>query len=510
MKMTSSTYEEFLQKFVDFADFKQLEAKKPHNNYVHVTNKILKTAKCFIEPKATKEDLFVNLLFDKVDGLALYNKFESESKADMENSMSGFGEVIWVSKEGNHPYIQVRKPVSDFAEETDAYSWYKEVVLKFYEVFCNNIGEKQERGVDATAEKAKAEAEKAKAEAEKAALDKLKAESEKAKAELAADEKKGGFFSKVKSFFGLGDTAEETKPDAKADDAAEKAAAEKVELEAEKAKAEAEKKKAEAEKKAAEKAQAEKAKAEAEKAALEKLKAETEKAKAKLAAAEKMKAELEKAKAEAEKAKAAAEKAQAEASATAEAGTSKKKDPFFADMVKVEGTFSDFYISKYPVTQAQWFAVMGTNPSKFPNNNNPVENVSWEDCQLFLKKLNELTGKKYRLPTSREWQFAASGGKKSKNFKYAGSNDIFEVAWYLGNQSGTTHPVGKKKPNELGLYDMSGNVWEWCEDWSDEKKTRRVCRGGAWDFSSEVCGVAQGFSMSPSDRSDDLGFRLVL
>ncbi len=333
------------------------------------------------------------------------------------------------------------------------------------------------------------------------------------KEERVADEKKGGYFSKVKSIFGLGDTAEETKPAAKADDAAEKAAAEKAKLEAEKAaaekaKAEAEKKKAEAEKAAAEKAQAEaeKAKLEAEKAALEKLKAETEKAKAELAAAEKMKAELEKAKAEAEKAKAAAEKAQAEASATAESGTSKKKDPFFADMVKVEGTFTDFYISKYPVTQAQWFAVMGNNPSKFQSNNNPVEQVSWEDCQLFLKKLNELTGKKYRLPTSGEWQFAASGGQKSKNFKYAGSNDIKEVAWY----GGSTHPVGQKQPNELGLYDMSGNVDEWCEDWSDEKKTSRVTRGGSWCSTASCFEVSHRGSAAPSTRYDSLGFRLAL
>lgn len=325
------------------------------------------------------------------------------------------------------------------------------------------------------------------------------------KEERVADEKKGGYFSKVKSIFGLGDTAEETKPAAKADDAAEKAAAEK-------AKAEAEKKKAEAEKAAAEKAQAEaeKAKLEAEKAALEKLKAETEKAKAELAAAEKMKAELEKAKAEAEKAKAAAEKAQAEASATAESGTSKKKDPFFADMVKVEGTFTDFYISKYPVTQAQWFAVMGNNPSKFQNNNNPVENVSWEDCQLFLKKLNELTGKKYRLPTSGEWQFAASGGQKSKNFKYAGSNDINEVAWYEGNSGATTHPVGQKQPNELGLYDMTGNVWEWCEDWYDEKKSSRVLRGGNFFNSASYCEVSGRNYFAPSTRGSGLGFRLAL
>ncbi|MBQ0031159.1 MAG: formylglycine-generating enzyme family protein [Bacteroidales bacterium] len=270
--------------------------------------------------------------------------------------------------------------------------------------------------------------------------------------------------------------------------------------------------KAEAEKKAVEKAkaEAEKAKLEAEKAALDKLKAETEKAKAELAAAEKMKAELEKAKAEAEKAKAAAEKAQAEASATAEAGTSKKKDPFFADMVKVEGTFTDFYISKYQVTQAQWFAVMGNNPSKFQSNNCPVEMVSWEDCQLFLKKLNELTGKKYRLPTSGEWQFAASGGQKSKNFKYAGSNDINEVAWYGENSGGTPHPVGQKQPNELGLYDMSGNVSEWCEDWPDGQKNSRFYRGGTFCGSASCCEVSKCDYVIPSYRNRTLGFRLAL
>lgn len=242
-------------------------------------------------------------------------------------------------------------------------------------------------------------------------------------------------------------------------------------------------------------------------------KAEAEKNKAKAEAAQ---AELAKSKAEAEKAKAAAEKAKAEAakvqqssSEPVDTGAPKKKDPFFADMVKVEGTFSDFYISKYQVTQAQWFAVMGNNPSKFQANNNPVEMVSWDDCQEFIKKLNQLTGKKYRLPTSGEWQFAASGGSQTKKYKYAGSNTLNEVAWYYDNSGNTTHPVGQKKPNELGLYDMTGNVWEWCEDWYEVNKTR-VYRGGSWGSDASHCEVSYRGNSTPSYRIRNLGFRLAL
>ncbi|MCQ2234022.1 MAG: hypothetical protein MJZ24_04665 [Paludibacteraceae bacterium] len=145
--MTSSTHEEFLQKFVDFANFKSLKAKKPHNNYVDITDEKMKAAKCGINAKVTQDDVFVNFIFDKVEGVAIYNQIESDSKTDVVNSLSRFGEVVFVSKEGKHPYIQVRKPIDDFSEETEAYYWYKDVILNLYEWF-SNIGETQKRVVD--------------------------------------------------------------------------------------------------------------------------------------------------------------------------------------------------------------------------------------------------------------------------------------------------------------------------------------------------------------------------
>ncbi|MCQ2234020.1 MAG: leucine-rich repeat domain-containing protein [Paludibacteraceae bacterium] len=132
-----TTHEEFLQKFVDFANFKSLKAKKPHNNYVDITDEKMKAAKCGINAKVTQEDVFVNFLFDKVEGLSIYNKIESKSKTDVVNSLSRFGEVIWVSKEGKHPYIQVRKPIDDFSEETEIFCWYKDVILNLHEWFSN-------------------------------------------------------------------------------------------------------------------------------------------------------------------------------------------------------------------------------------------------------------------------------------------------------------------------------------------------------------------------------------
>lgn len=186
-------------------------------------------------------------------------------------------------------------------------------------------------------------------------------------------------------------------------------------------------------------------------------------------------------------------------------------------------TVSSFYMSKYEVTQGLWEAVMGTNPSKFKGDNLPVDSVSWYDCQDFIAKLNKLTGKEFRLPTEAEWEYAARGGNKSRGYKYSGSNTIGVVAWYIGNYSDKTHPVGSKQPNELGLYDMSGNVWEWCQDryrpYSFSSQTDptgpssgsyRVHRGGCWFSSAQGCRVSNRFGSAPGDRGDaDHGFRLV-
>ena len=183
-------------------------------------------------------------------------------------------------------------------------------------------------------------------------------------------------------------------------------------------------------------------------------------------------------------------------------------------------TLSDFYIGKYEVTQAQWRAVMGNNPSYFKGDNLPVECVSWNDIQKFIKKLNAQTGKNFRLPTEAEWEYAARGGNQSRGYKYSGSNDR-NNAWYKDNSSSKTHPVGQKQPNELGIYDMSGNVWEWCQDWygsySSSSQTNhtgpssgsaRVLRGGGWSYFAWYCRVSFRYG-SPDSSSSDYGFRLV-
>ena len=187
-------------------------------------------------------------------------------------------------------------------------------------------------------------------------------------------------------------------------------------------------------------------------------------------------------------------------------------------------TLSSYYIGETEVTQKLWQAVMGKNPSKYKGDKRPVEQVSWNDCQEFIKKLNQLTGKNFRLPTEAEWEYAARGGNRSKGYKHNGSNTIGNVAWYTSNSGSTTHDVKTKQANELGIYDMGGNVWEWCQDWyggySSGLKTNptgstsgstRVCRGGSWNSGAKNCRVSnRNYSYFPFSANDDLGLRLSL
>ncbi len=184
---------------------------------------------------------------------------------------------------------------------------------------------------------------------------------------------------------------------------------------------------------------------------------------------------------------------------------------------------NDYYIGKYEVTQALWQAVMGKKPSRFKGDNLPVVSVSWNDCQKFISKLNRKTGKKFRLPTEAEWEYAARGGKKSRCYQYSGSNNISDVAWYYNNSCSETHIAGSKQANELGIYDMSGNVKEWCQDWFGSYSSSSqvnptgansgsycVGRGGSWNCVAGSCNPSTRFSFAPDDRYDDLGLRLVL
>ncbi len=186
-------------------------------------------------------------------------------------------------------------------------------------------------------------------------------------------------------------------------------------------------------------------------------------------------------------------------------------------------TLSDFYICKYEVTQELWTLVMGTNPSQFKGAHQPVEDVTWHDCQIFIQKLNQLTGKEFRMPTEAEWEYAARGGKLSKGYKYAGSNSINDVAWYNGNSGNAPHDVGEKQPNELGLYDMSGNVYEWCQDWKApyprtpqtnptgaDEGTYRVNRGGRWCGSARACRTSDRSMSAPDYHFYHLGMRLAI
>ena len=190
-------------------------------------------------------------------------------------------------------------------------------------------------------------------------------------------------------------------------------------------------------------------------------------------------------------------------------------------------TLSDFLIGKTEVTQKQWREIMGSDPAylNFKGCDQcPVERVSWNEAQDFIIKLNQKTGKTYRLPTEAEWEYAAKGGNKSKGYTYSGSNSLGDVAWYSDNSDSKTHPVGQKQPNELDLFDMTGNVWEWCSDWyganyyqsspSSNPKgassgSRRVYRGGSWWYIASDCRVANRRTCTPDFGYNGIGFRLV-
>ena len=204
--------------------------------------------------------------------------------------------------------------------------------------------------------------------------------------------------------------------------------------------------------------------------------------------------------------------------------TSEQEDDAESDEKPVHSvTLSSYYIGKTEVTQALWQAVMGSNPSSFKGDNLPVECVSWDDCQEFIRKLNSMTGQNFRLPTEAEWEFACRGGNNSRGYKYSGSNNLGSVAWCDGNSGGKTHPVATKSPNELGIYDMSGNVWEWCADWyggySSSAQTNpkgpyggssRVSRGGCWGNGVRRCRSSVRGIINPAIRGIALGLRLAL
>ena len=204
--------------------------------------------------------------------------------------------------------------------------------------------------------------------------------------------------------------------------------------------------------------------------------------------------------------------------------TSEQEDEADSDEKPVHGvTLSSYYIGKTEVTQALWQAVMGSNPSRFEGSDLPVECVSWNDCQEFIQKLNRLTGRNFRLPTEAEWEFACRGGNNSRGYKYSGSNNLGSVAWYEDNSGGQTHPVGTKAPNELGIFDMSGNVWEWCNDWygnytsnsqtnptGSQSGSDRVYRGGSWYGIARNVRSSNRDYINPANRNYDLGLRLAL
>ncbi|MBQ9776256.1 MAG: formylglycine-generating enzyme family protein, partial [Lentisphaeria bacterium] len=221
---------------------------------------------------------------------------------------------------------------------------------------------------------------------------------------------------------------------------------------------------------------------------------------------------------------------------------SKRDGDNFSGEVEHQKTLTKpFYIGKYEVTQEQWYALMKSTirnqrdkakktswPLKGEGNKYPVYYVSWKEAMNFCEKMNQYApaGWKFMLPTETQWEFAARGGKRSRGYKYSGSDNLDEVGWYENNSGDTAHEVGGKAPNELGLYDMSGNVWEWCLDnsqsksnntraefdrsYSDSDGTDRVCRGGGWLNYAKSSRSANRSNDGPGDRGNGLGFRLAL
>jgi formylglycine-generating enzyme required for sulfatase activity len=183
-------------------------------------------------------------------------------------------------------------------------------------------------------------------------------------------------------------------------------------------------------------------------------------------------------------------------------------------------TVQDFYLGRTEVTQALWTSIMGSNPSFWKGDSLPVERVSWVEVQAFLHKLNAKTGMRFRLPTEAEWEYAARGGLKSRGTKYSGSSNVDEVGWHVANSGNQTHPVAQKKPNELGLYDMSGNVYEWCSDWYGNASVSsgtpwptsglyRVYRGGSWGDYDTSLRTTHRNSYKPDLKRSYTGFRIA-
>lgn len=204
--------------------------------------------------------------------------------------------------------------------------------------------------------------------------------------------------------------------------------------------------------------------------------------------------------------------------------TYEQENPMDREYPIHEVTISSFKLSRYEVTQEQWQAVMTENPSHNIGANRPVDNVSWNDCQRFINRLNQLTGKNYRLPTEAEWEFAARGGNNSRNCQFSGSDYADGVAWHSGNSGNTSHDVGQKQPNELGLYDMSGNVFEWCSDFygnysyghqydptgpSSSSSNQHVGRGGGYNLGAKFCRVSGRTPGKANYKSTSLGLRLA-